>query len=55
MYRDFGRRLQRDIKRLVDQRLSVSASQAEGRLKVVLLFIFTLKYKKKQYKTILKV
>lgn len=34
MFRDFGRRLQRDIKRSVDSRLKISESLSEGRIKV---------------------
>lgn len=34
MFRDFGRRLQRDIKRLVDGRLKLSESLSGGRIKV---------------------
>jgi len=35
MFRDFGRRLQRDIKRAVDGRLRVSETLSGGRIKVV--------------------
>ena len=34
MFRDFGRRLQRDIKRVVDGRLKLSESLSGGRIKV---------------------
>jgi actin-related protein 3 len=34
MFRDFGRRLQRDIKKLVDGRLRLSESLSGGRIKV---------------------
>jgi actin-related protein 3 len=34
MFRDFGRRLQRDIKRAVDGRLRVSETLSGGRIKV---------------------
>ena len=34
MFRDFGRRLQRDIKRSVDARLRISENLSEGRIKV---------------------
>lgn len=34
MFRDFGRRLQRDIKRSVDARLKISENLSEGRIKV---------------------
>ena len=33
MFRDFGRRLQRDIKRVVDARLNVSEMLSGGRIK----------------------
>ena len=35
MFRDFGRRLQRDIKRAVDARLKLSEQLSGGRIKVV--------------------
>jgi len=34
MFKDFGRRLQRDIKRAVDGRLKLSESVSLGRIKV---------------------
>ena len=34
MFRDFGRRLQRDLKRVVDQRLKASEELSGGRIKV---------------------
>ena len=34
MFRDFGRRLQRDVKRMVDTRLKESEELSGGRLKV---------------------
>lgn len=34
MFKDFGKRLQRDIKRSVDARLRVSESLSDGRIKV---------------------
>lgn len=34
MFKDFGRRLQRDIKRSVDTRLRISENLSEGRIKV---------------------
>ena len=34
MFRDFGRRLQRDVKRFVDTRLKVSEELSGGKLKV---------------------
>ena len=46
MFRDFGRRLQRDIKRAVDARLKLSEQLSGGRIKVVtcgtffLFFVF---------------
>lgn len=33
MFRDFGRRLQRDLKRVVDARLKLSAELSGGRIK----------------------
>lgn len=39
MFRDFGRRLQRDIKRAVDARLKLSEQLSGGRIKVNNLFI----------------
>lgn len=38
MFRDFGRRLQRDIKRNVDARLKLSESLSGGRITVSLNF-----------------
>lgn len=37
MFRDFGRRLQRDVKRFVDNRLKLSEELSGGKLKVLLL------------------
>ena len=34
MFRDFGRRLQRDVKRVVDARLKQSEMLSQGRIKV---------------------
>ena len=34
MFRDFGRRLQRDVKKMVDARLKISEELSGGRLKV---------------------
>ncbi len=39
MFRDFGRRLQRDVKRVVDARLKMSEQLSEGRIKVRKLLI----------------
>lgn len=36
MFRDFGRRLQRDLKRTVDARLKMSEELSGGKLKVSL-------------------
>ena len=38
MFRDFGRRMQRDIKRTVDARLRLSEEISGGRIKVQSLF-----------------
>jgi len=35
MFKDFGRKLQRDVKRVVDARLKVSEELSEGRIKVI--------------------
>lgn len=40
MFRDFGRRLQRDLKRTVDARLKLSEELSGGRLKVGFFFFF---------------
>lgn len=37
MFKDFGRRLQRDIKKTVDARLRLSETLGGGRLKVTFL------------------
>ena len=34
MFRDFGRKLQRDVKRVVDARLKASEELSQGRIKV---------------------
>ena len=39
MFRDFGRRLQRDIKRSVDARLKLSETLSGGRIKVTIIFV----------------
>lgn len=39
MFRDFGRRLQRDIKRAVDARLKLSEQLSGGRIKVISTFV----------------
>lgn len=36
MFKDFGRRLQRDLKRVVEQRLKISEELSGGKLKVQL-------------------
>ena len=38
MFKDFGRRLQRDVKRTVDARLKLSEELSGGRLKVKISF-----------------
>jgi len=40
MFRDFGRRLQRDVKRTVDMRLKLSEELSGGKLKVCDSFVF---------------
>ena len=40
MFRDFGRRLQRDLKRQVDARLRVSEELSSGRIKVKYFRLF---------------
>ena len=35
MFKDFGRRLQRDLKRVVENRLKISEELSGGRLKVL--------------------
>ena len=39
MFRDFGRRLQRDVKRAVDMRLKISEQLSGGRIKVISTFV----------------
>ena len=44
MFRDFGRKVQRDVKRVVDARLKASEELSQGRIKVrhlVFLQMFT--------------
>lgn len=43
MFKDFGRRLQRDIKRTVDTRLKLSESLGGGRIKVIEIIFFYIK------------
>ena len=38
MFRDFGRRLQRDVKRTVDMRLKLSEDLSGGKIKVCSTF-----------------
>ena len=40
MFKDFGRRLQRDIKRVVDMRLKISEQLSGGKLTVSGIYIF---------------
>ena len=37
MFRDFGRKIQRDVKRVVDARLKASEELSQGRIKVRVL------------------
>ena len=39
MFKDFGRRLQRDLKRVVENRLKVSEELSGGKLKVNILYV----------------
>ena len=41
MFRDFGRRLQRDIKRAVDARLKLSEQLSGGRIKVIVFVLIS--------------
>lgn len=41
MFRDFGRRLQRDLKRTVDARLKMSEELSGGKLKVRNMYFIT--------------
>jgi len=38
MFRDFGKKIQRDVRRLVDARLRLSEELSGGRLKVIVFF-----------------
>lgn len=40
MFKDFGRRLQRDIKRVVDMRLKISEQLSGGKLTVSGIYIY---------------
>lgn len=44
MFRDFGRRLQRDVKRVVDSRLKLSEQLSGGRIKVQYVTFFLLNF-----------
>lgn len=58
MFKDFGRKLQRDVKRVVDARLKISEELSLGRIKVCILkqcqaAIFDMNLKKKVSKVLL--
>ena len=38
MFKDFGRRLERDVRRFVDGRLKVTEQLSGGRIKVLMIF-----------------
>ena len=40
MFKDFGRRLERDVRRFVDARLKATEQLSGGRLKVIFFFLF---------------
>lgn len=40
MFKDFGRKIQRDVKKVVDARLKMSEELSQGRIKVGKLSIF---------------
>lgn len=40
MFKDFGRRLQRDIKRIVDARLKLSETLSGSLITVICIFIY---------------
>lgn len=44
MFRDFGRRLQRDVKRVVDARLKLSEELSGGRIKVCIYWLIFTSY-----------
>lgn len=48
MFRDFGRKVQRDVKRVVDARLKASEDLSAGRIKVLLKFLFAEFFKDRQ-------
>jgi hypothetical protein len=50
MFRDFGRRLQRDIKRVVDARLKLSEQLSGGKLTVMLPFNLTFPFSRTHVK-----
>lgn len=49
MFRDFGRRLQRDIKRAVDARLKLSEQLSGGRIKVIMALTYLFSAKRSYY------
>lgn len=49
MYKDFGRRLQRDIKRLTDMRIKRSEELSGGRLKAKPMEVNVISHKKQRY------
>lgn len=45
MFRDFGRRLQRDLKRVVDSRLKLSEELSGGSIKVRFVYMLPFQFK----------
>lgn len=49
MYKDFGKRLQRDIKRITDARISRSESLSGGQLKAKPMEVNVVSHRKQRY------
>lgn len=49
MFKDFGRRLQRDVKRAVDNRIAISEKLSEGRIKSVPLAVNVISHRMQRY------
>jgi len=49
MFKDFGRRLQRDVKKAVDARIQISEKLSNGRIKAVPLDVNVISHKMQRY------
>lgn len=49
MYKDFGKRLQRDIKRIVDARIKLSEDRSGGKLQAKPIDVNVISHRKQRY------